>query len=331
MNPKELFESTLKGDSVDRVPVFFLGGGWVGKFSGLAAERLFNESEALATAHLKAYEALEQDAIVCYFDPLFVPEVYGARVRALPTGPIVDPIPTGPGGIEHLKPVDVSEGRIPVILEALQRLARYSAGRVPVGTLCEGPFTTLGRILDAEVLLRMTIKNARNLRVLVGEVTDFLLRFGRAVAEAGADFLVVADPTASTTMISPRMYREFVFPFVERLIRGLAIPVVLHMCGDTLAILPLVSQTGVQVMNVDQCMNLAAARSQVSRTCTLAGNIDPVQSLLLGTVAEVAENTRQCLQQGGTTRFILMPGCGVPPDTPLENLGIMVQTAKGLA
>ena len=59
----------------------------------------------------------------------------------------------------------------------------------------------------------------------------------------------------------------------------------------------------------------------------LAGNVDPIKSLLLGDTKQVKKDALNCLRKAGTDRFILMPGCGVPPNTPLENLKAMVEAA----
>jgi uroporphyrinogen-III decarboxylase len=56
--------------------------------------------------------------------------------------------------------------------------------------------------------------------------------------------------------------------------------------------------------------------------------VDPVNSLLLGSRQQVVDNTRNCLQAAGTSRFVLMTGCGVPPGTALENVKAMVETAE---
>jgi len=47
----------------------------------------------------------------------------------------------------------------------------------------------------------------------------------------------------------------------------------------------------------------------------------------MGTGEQVVHNTLNCLQTGGTSRFILMSGCAVPPDTSVENLKAMVEAA----
>jgi len=51
----------------------------------------------------------------------------------------------------------------------------------------------------------------------------------------------------------------------------------------------------------------------------LCGNFDPTAVLLQGTPEQIATAAKECIAKGGE-KFILMPGCEVPPGTPKENL-----------
>ena len=86
-------------------------------------------------------------------------------------------------------------------------------------------------------------------------------------------------------------------------------------------------KTGADVLSLDQCMELAASRKTFP-DAVLGGNVDPVKSLLMGTRKQVEKDTLNCLRTAGTSRYILMSGCGVPPNTSVENLKTMVETGK---
>jgi uroporphyrinogen decarboxylase len=64
---------------------------------------------------------------------------------------------------------------------------------------------------------------------------------------------------------------------------------------------------------------LDEARAAVGPQVTLAGNFDPSAVLLQGTPQEVADAARRNVEMGGR-RFILQPGCEVPPGTPEQNI-----------
>jgi uroporphyrinogen decarboxylase len=79
------------------------------------------------------------------------------------------------------------------------------------------------------------------------------------------------------------------------------------------------AQTGCDVLDVDWMVPLDEARTAIGPAVTLAGNFDPSAVLLQGTPAEVADAARKNIELGGR-RFILQPGCEVPPGTPEENI-----------
>jgi uroporphyrinogen-III decarboxylase len=128
-------------------------------------------------------------------------------------------------------------------------------------------------------------------------------------------------------MISPAAFRKFVLPRLQKITAKLDVPCILHICGDTSPVLDSIGETGADVLSLDQCMNLDESRSRVP-SAVLGGNVDPINSLLNGNREQIAENTLNCLRTAGTSRFILMSGCGVPPGTPVEKVAAMVKTAK---
>ena len=324
MTGADLFFSALAGRQAERPPVFFTGGAWAGRISGLPTHRLLNDAEALVRAQQSVHDLVGQDALLAYFDPLFIPEAYGCELRLLEMGPLVKPLPFG-RMFDRLP--SMNDGRLPVVLEAIAGLAAHGDGQVPVGTLIEGPFTTLSRVVGAEVMLRLTIKDPAALVDALTRVNEVLVEFVRAASQAGAEFIVVADPVASATMVSPATYRRFVLPAQQRLFAAARMPVILHICGDTRPILPIMAESGAAALSLDQCMDLREARSLLGDVCALAGNVDPM-ILLTGTPDQVADHTRMVVAAGGDRGFLVMPGCGIPPAAPLENVVAMVTAVR---
>jgi MtaA/CmuA family methyltransferase len=119
-----------------------------------------------------------------------------------------------------------------------------------------------------------------------------------------------------------------VLPHLQRFIKGLKIPTILHVCGDTEPILDMMAETGANILSLDQCMDLAKAKQRLDGHCGIGGNVDPINILLLGTVEDVKRETLKCLEQGGKKGYVLMAGCAVPPRTPTENLKAMIETAR---
>lgn len=326
------FHDALSGRPMDHVPVFPLIAGWAAaNFSSLPLSELASRPEGIVEAQIRARESMGYDALFAYANPLYIPAAFGCRVRFLETGPLADPLPmeiTGPAQVDRLSIPDVEGNEnLSVTLETVRRISAYGMGRMPVLGLFEGPFTTICRILETDLVMRLPHRNPEALEALLDRMTQFLLDLARALIKHGANTLFVPEPTASSSMISPAMFRRFVLPRLKTLTSQLSVPCILHICGDTMPALQAMGETGAQVLSLDQCMNLGAARSRVPGA-VLGGNVDPINSLLMGTEEKVVTDTLNCLRTGGCSRFILMSGCSVPPRTPMENLKRMVQTAK---
>ena len=88
----------------------------------------------------------------------------------------------------------------------------------------------------------------------------------------------------------------------------------------------MMAETGAEVLSLDQCMNLQEAREKAPES-VIGGNVDPIESLMMGDAEKVAQNTLNCLTSAGTNKYILMSGCGIPPEAPLENIQAMIKTA----
>jgi MtaA/CmuA family methyltransferase len=214
------------------------------------------------------------------------------------------------------------------MLGVAEKLVKTPAREVPVLSLVEGPFTNCARILGTEKMMRAVMKKRPMVERLLEKVGQLLAQFGRALEERGIDGLIIADPVGSATMVSPVLYRQLVLPALQRFIKNLRVPVILHVCGDSEPILDMMADTGARILSLDQCMDLSMAKQKVANRCGIGGNVDPINALLLGTVEDVRRATLKCLEQGGKKGYVLMAGCAVPPRTPTENLKAMIDTAK---
>ena len=77
-------------------------------------------------------------------------------------------------------------------------------------------------------------------------------------------------------------------------------------------------------------MDLASAKQILQGKVCFAGNVDPVEIMLRGTEREVEEKAKECIEvaaPGGG--YILMTGCDIPPEVPVENAKALLRTVRG--
>jgi MtaA/CmuA family methyltransferase len=321
----------LRTRPFDHVPVLpFLAGWAAAHFSKDPPARIYRDPRRIAEVQIKAQETLGFDGLFGHLDPLHIPEAFGCPVHFTQTGPLAQPLQIPLETIEQVDALTFPDprhsGRLPEILQTARLLAEYGRDRVPFIGLFEGPFTSTCRLFEADRIMRMFFRNRPVLNRLLDRVTEFLLLFAQALRDQGARFLLIPEPTASASMIAPRLFEEWVLPRLRRIMKNIDLPCILHICGDTSSLLGAMAQTGARVLSLDQCMDLKTARAGCPEVA-LGGNVDPVQSLLLGSAQAVKEDTRNCLRQAGTERFILMSGCSVPPGTPEKNIRAMIEAA----
>ena len=93
--------------------------------------------------------------------------------------------------------------------------------------------------------------------------------------------------------------------------------------------LELYADTGADLVEIDNMVDLSVAKQKIGNRVTLVGNVHTVNDLLHGTPQMVCDASQRCIEKAGDGRgFILGSGCIVPRNTPIENLREMVRVAR---
>ncbi len=158
-------------------------------------------------------------------------------------------------------------------------------------------------------------------------------------ARAGADAVLISSAYAGGCFISPGDYRQFVLPAERHVIEAFGaahpeVPVYTHTCGllsDRLELLEETGTAGIDTLDPPPLgdVDLADAKRRVGERLFLKGNIDPINTVLRGTPAECAAETRRCLDiamPGGG--YILSTACSVPPHASPENITALFVAAE---
>ncbi len=326
------FNDAITSSPKDRVPVIAGTILWgATNFPGASYQEIVSDPELIAAAQLWVKETVSFDLVYPTPDNFFIGEAFGCKIRYSDGDPILDHLPMKLKTLNDIDAINFpnprKDGRFPVVLAAAKRLFEETKGTIPIMANIEGVFTVATRIIDPSQILRMTLKTPEVLDVFLDRINRVLIELSLALVENGVNSISMPEPTASSSMLSPRMFRRFVLPRLQEYTKEVNVPVMLHICGDTAPILDAMAETGADILSLDQCMDLAEARKALPKA-VIAGNVDPVDSLLMGKIETVEQDALRCLETMGTERFVLMPGCGIPPKTSIENLKAMVQAAS---
>jgi len=215
--------------------------------------------------------------------------------------------------------------RVPVVLEAITLLKERVGDELPVVAGMTGPFTLAGHLGGIEPMLKGLIRKPDKYRAFIELTTRVGSEYGRALVEAGADVVSIADPSASSDIISPRMFRGFVKPAIMKMVEAIDAATFLHICGNCTPILGDMAETGVDSISISNKVDIRQAKELVAGKSKITGNISTTVTLLLKELQDVTQECAAAIEAGVD---ILAPSCGIAPVTPNENIRALVEAAK---
>jgi uroporphyrinogen decarboxylase len=312
--------------------------------AGVSLLDYYTCAKVMTQAQLTLHELVDQDVISVGSDNFYIAEGFGCQTTReadeLPalTKPAVDSL-TDVFDVEVLDPY--SDGRMPLMLESIREVRQAVGDDVAIRSPGTGPFALASYLIGSQQWLceigmceaGMDEANEAALHHALGLATETLIRFGKACWDAGADIIHCGDSLASCDMISPRTYTRFALPYEQRVFQawkehGITTSL-LHICGDSTKVLELYADTGADLVEIDNMVDLSVAKQRIGDRVTLVGNVHTVNDLLQGTPEMVRVASQRCIEKaGGGAGFILGSGCIVPRHTPIENLQEMVRVAR---
>jgi len=204
-----------------------------------------------------------------------------------------------------------------------------------------GPFQTACDLRGTEIFLMDMALNPEFASALLEKVTTILARLLTLAMQAGGKYFdmieLPGDDYAGNinTLVSPGMFRKFIKPCLERLVRAIKEPnpnikIMFHSDGAIEKLLPEIIALGVDVIHPLEplpAMNLAGIKEKFGSQVSFLGGID-ISHAMPGSREEVVAETklriRQLARGGG---YILAPSNHLQADVPAENVVTLFQTA----
>jgi uroporphyrinogen decarboxylase len=334
MTPKERIIALKKNQPFDRIPCGLCPGDYLYKLVGGSISDLYVSAEQMVKSQIQARKLYEiQSAGV---GPVVngIAEAIGCKLT-YPQNDSPYIIESIIKDYDDIKKLDIpnpkKSGRLPIILDALEQLQECLGNEVPIISEIPGPFTTASNIRGIENIMFDLYGNPK----FVKELIDFSLRSTMAyvneASKLGVSFSI-SDPVAS--LIGDTLFHEFEFPYLKNLalsiINMTGEAPLLHICGYTANLWTDMADTGAATLSLDQEIDLEAAKQEVGHKVVLYGNIDPIKSMLHGSPADVEEAAKRCILKAydNAKGFILGLGCGMPINTPEENIHAFLESAR---
>ena len=204
---------------------------------------------------------------------------------------------------------------------------------VPIEMSIGGPFTIASNLRGVERLLRDCRKCPENIHRLMRLITDS----EKSCIELAADFgfgIAMADPVANPSLIGPKMYENFVYPYTKELtdftLEKTGKKVSLHMCGKTDSIWKYFKEYELNEVSLDNIVDLEKAAKELGEFVPIAGNVDPVEVIMNGTEEDIVRAVHSCISAGMKAKkgYVLATGCDVPEKTAPEQIDIFMKAAR---
>lgn len=341
MKAKERFLAALKGQVVDRRPVWLMrqAGRYLPEYRKLKETHSFVElaqtPELAAEVTLQPLRRFEFDASIIFSDILVIPEALGQPYSFRAQGGIqMNYTLQGAADIAKLDGSRVAE-KLNYVAEAL-RIVKGEIGheRALLG-FGGSPWTLAtymiegGSSRDFDKIKCFAYSEPKAFEQLMELLSSALVEYFKMQIAQGIDALQIFD---SWGAVCPGQdYWNFSLRWIERIIAQLPadFPVILFAKGMSHHA-DLLLKTGAKVLSLDPTVKMAEFRTKNPGNYVIQGNLDPA---ILSTTPEIvrAQAGRILTSMEGDDRFIFNLGHGILPSAKIENVEALLETIQAHA
>lgn len=330
MNIRNLLWDAAKVGSKKAMPILSFP---AAQKMGVSVETLVKSSELQSQAMQIVVRDTATIAAVSLMDLSVEAEAFGAQVRFTK-----DEVPAITGQLvsdedeaNDLEVPELSAGRALLCVDAV-RAAKQTITDKPVIAGMIGPYSLAGRLMDVTEIMYLCFDEPETVHTVLDKATQYLIRYGQAMKDAGADGIMMAEPLAG--ILSPDMAVEFSMPYVKRIIDALQdeeFAVLYHNCGNSVPqMLEGIYALGAAAYHFGNAIDMEAVMKVTPADILVMGNIDPAGQFASGTVESITAATRDLLDKCGSyPNFVPSSGCDIPAHAKWENIDAFFKAVEG--
>jgi uroporphyrinogen decarboxylase len=332
---KEFIKRVLRGEHSRRLPRALFGAGlWAYRQTGLKIEDIVKDPAHFAGTLAAFFKELDTD-IVFPGSGLnaFPAEAIGGHLafRGAMSPLLSFPVIEKTEDARYLEAVNIAGSPYTqALVEMISLLRKLLPDRYFCATSW-GPYTWAMILCDWNVLKDKTASD----RVFIEEVCELGVRlsfaFFKPLMEQG---LIdgISIPEGAVTLIPVDLYREAVLPRERNLfqqVKEFGLGCFLHQCGDISSQIALYPETGADCISVDVGVPIGEIYELYHERVVTAGNVDVINSIFGGRPDLLCKSVSDCVAgiSDPHKRYILMPSCDLPPETPLCNVRKFLECA----
>lgn len=309
---------------IDRISAYPIMGQCNAQLVGATIREFLLDPKIFVKSQVAAYERYRPDIVVMQADLLMDVEAMGNELKfpedsmCISTKVALE----DKGKLSSLQLADPTrDGRMPAYLDILAETKEIITDSI-VSAVVAGPWTIAIGLREASRLLRDAMKDPDFVHELMRFCTQMSILFGEAVypLKVGLSF---SEAPASCSLISPKIYREFIFPYHKEIVdhfKEKKVGTGLHICGYVDPILEDIVNTGVTNISIDAPSDLARAVEVTRGKAVLIGNIN-TNIFFSGSRQDMEQAIKDCMAVAPKdSGYILASGCEVPGIAPPEKV-----------
>ena len=180
-----------------------------------------------------------------------------------------------------------------------------------------GPMACINNLLGMENVLMTLMMEPEKIDAWLSAVTPHLNAYAKALSEAADAVLIIEE--ASSELTPPEYFDTVFVPYLPQVIRSAQTDAygITHTCGSTMDVADRLAALGQDAISLEVSADPEAYLGLIGDRCLKIGAINPVETLMSKTPADIIAEAKRSAELGFD---FVSPECGVPPQTPNENL-----------
>lgn len=337
MLKNDLFLRALKGESVERPPVWMMrqAGRYLPEFRALRDKYDFftrcRMPEIAAEITVQPIRIVKPDAAILFSDILVVPQAMNIEVQMKENvGPwLPNPIRTA-AAVEQVIVPDIEE-TLGYVMEAIKVTKQMLDDEVPLIGFAGSPWTIFCYAVEGkgsksfDTAKGFCFSKPEAAHALLQKITDTTIAYLKEKVKAGVNAVQIFDSWGG--MLSPADYQEFSWQYINQIVEALSevTEVIVFGKGCWFALGDM-AKSKASALGVDWTCSPKNARLFAGNDITLQGNFDP--SRLLSPISTIKKMVHEMIDEFGKDRLVVNLGHGILPNIPVEHAKAFIEAVK---
>ncbi len=337
MIKNDLFLRALKGESVERPPVWMMrqAGRYLPEFRALRDKYDFftrcRMPEIAAEITVQPIRIVKPDAAILFSDILVIPQAMGIDVEMRENiGPWVPNPIRSAKDVEQVIVPNIEE-TLGYVMDAIKVTKEMLNDEVPLIGFAGSPWTILCYAVEGkgsksfDIAKGFCFSQPEAAHALLQKITDTTILYLKEKVKAGVNAVQIFDSWGG--MLSPIDYQTFSWYYINQIVEALSevTPVIVFGKGCWFA-LGEMAQSKASALGVDWTCSAKNARLFTGNKITLQGNFDP--SRLMSPIPTIKKMVHEMIDEFGKDQYIVNLGHGILPHIPVDHAKAFIEAVK---